>query len=137
MALDPALTGRTFTTLAPYHVSIEKIEEFAAAIGADPQESAHSAPYTFPMIVAFGLMGQLMTDPSVGIELRNVVHRDERIDQVRPVHAGDILVGTLTVDGVRGAAGIDMIATRSDISTVDGEAVCTATATLVHRGASA
>jgi acyl dehydratase len=118
-------------------VSAEKIAEFAAAIGAEPEGNPGCAPFTFPMVVAFGLMGRLMTDPSVGIELRNVVHRDERIDQVRPVHAGDALVGSLTVDSVRAAAGVDMIATRTDISTVDGEVVCTATATLVHRGAGA
>ena len=137
MALDPALTGRTFTTSAPYHVSGEKIAEFGAAIGADPDESPLRAPYTFPMVVAFRLMGSLMTDPSVGIELHNVVHRDERIDQVRPVRAGDALVGELTVESVKAAAGVDMIGTRTVISTVDGEAVCTATATLVHRGVSA
>jgi acyl dehydratase len=137
MALDRALTGRTFNTPAPYHVSAEKIAEFTAAIGAEPDEAPQTAPYTFPMVVAFALMGRLMADPSIEIELRNVVHRDERIDQVRPVRAGDVLVGTLTVDSVRAAAGVDMIATRTDISTVDGEAVCTATATLVHRGAGA
>ena len=60
MALDPALTGRTFTTAAPYHVSVEKIAEFAAAIGVDVDadedvdEDPRSAPYTFPMVVAFG-----------------------------------------------------------------------------------
>jgi hypothetical protein len=134
MALDPALAGRSFATAAPYRVSSEKIAEFTAAIGADPEERPDIAPLTFPMVVAFGLMGALMTDPSVGIELRHVVHRDERIDQSRPVRAGDVLVGTLTVDSVRSAAGVDLIATRTDIATVDGEAVCTATATLVHRG---
>ena len=137
MAVDPALTGRTFAAPAPYHVSAEKIAEFAVAIGADPTESPGLAPFTFPMVVAFGLMGRMMSDPNAGIELRNVVHRDERIDQGRPIRAGDVLVGTLTVDGVRSAAGVDMIATRTDISTVDGEAVCTATATLVHRGGGA
>jgi hypothetical protein len=137
MALDPALAGRTFTTPVPYHVSAEKIAEFAAAIGAGADEDPERAPYSFPMVVAFGLMGQLMTDPIVGIELRNVVHRDQRIDQVRPVRAGDALRGTLTVDSVRAAAGVDMIATRTEVSTVDGEPVCTATATLVHRGGSA
>src|SRR6478735_8123682 len=121
MALDPALTGRTFTTAAPYHVSAEKIAEFGAAIGAEQDETPGNAPFTFPMVVAFGLMGSLMTDPSVGIELRNVVHRDERIEQVRPVRAGDELVGVLTVDGVKAAAGVDMIATSTVISTVDGE----------------
>lgn len=135
MALDPALSGRSFATAVPYQVSAEKIAEFAAAIGADPEERPETAPFTFPMVVAFGLMGRLMTDPSVGIELRNVVHREERIDQVRPVRAGDLLVGTLTVDSVRAAAGVDMIATSTEISTVDGEAVCTATGTLVYRRA--
>jgi MaoC dehydratase-like protein len=137
MALDPALSGRTFATATPYYVSAEKIAEFSAAIGAEPLESPEVAPFTFPMVVAFALMGELMTDSSVGIELRNVVHRDERIDQTRPVRAGDRLVGTLTVVSVRAAAGVDLIATRTDISTVDGEHVCTATATLVHRGAAA
>jgi hypothetical protein len=135
MPLDPALSGRTFTTATPYQVSVEKIAEFATAIGADPTESPEQAPFTFPMVVAFALMGELMTDPSVGIELRNVVHRDERIDQVRPVRAGDRLVGTLTVVSVRAAAGVELIATRTDIATPEGEAVCTATATLVHRAA--
>ena len=134
MSLDPALTGRSFTAVAPYHVSAEKIAEFAAAIGAEPTDDGEQAPFTFAMVVAFRLMGRLMSDPSVGIELRHVVHRDQRIEQQRPIRAGDVLTGTLTVDSVRAAAGVDMIATRTEISTVDGEAVCTATATLVHRG---
>lgn len=134
MALDPALGGRTFATDAPYRVSREKIAEFTRAIGADPAEDPDSAPFTFPMVVAFELMGRLMGDPSVGIELCNVVHRDERIEQRRPLRSGDDVVATLTVDSVRSAAGVDMIATRTDIRTVDGDELCTATATLVHRG---
>lgn len=138
MALDPALAGRTFVG-APYTVSREKIGEFRRAIGAHEASVTgdDDAPLSFPMVVAFELMGDLMADPSVGIELRNVVHRDERIDQVRPLRAGDVVVGTLTVDSVKAAAGVDMIATRTTIATVDGEAVCTATATLVHRGVAA
>ena len=137
MALDPALAGRTFATVTPYHVSAEKISEFIAAIGAEPPDEGRTAPFTFPMVVAFALMSRLMADPSVGVELRNVIHRDERIDQVRPVRAGDALVATLTVDKVRAAAGLDLISTRTEISTVDGEPVCTATATLAHRGGDA
>jgi hypothetical protein len=137
MALDPGLSGRTFSSPSPYHVSREKIAEFAVAIGDDPRVRPDEAPLSFAMVVAFGLMGDLMADPSVGIELRNVVHRDERIDQVRPIRTGDVLVGTLTVDSVRAAAGVDLIATRTEIATVDGDPVCTAAATLVHRGGGA
>lgn len=135
MPLDPSLAGRTFTAATPYDVSREKIAEFRRAIGADSPDVGETAPFTFPMVVAFMAMDRLMGDPSVGIELRNVVHRDERIEQARPIRAGDSLIATLTVDGVRTAAGVDLIATRTEISTTGGEAVCTASATLAHRGA--
>ena len=136
MALDPALAGRRFTAATPYTVSVEKIAEFRAAIGDSSPGPPDQAPFTFPMVVAFGLMTELMTDPSVGIDLRNVVHRDERIEQVRPVRAGDQLVGSLVVDSVRSAAGVDLIATRTELATAAGEPVGTASATLVHRAAS-
>jgi hypothetical protein len=134
MPLDPALAGRTFAPTAPYTVSREKIAEFNAAIGAEPIDDGATAPLTFPIVVAFGAMTQLMTDPDVGIELHNVVHGDQRFEQERPVRAGDELVGTITVDTLRNAAGMDMIGTRTEIATVVGEHVATAYATLVHRG---
>jgi acyl dehydratase len=84
-------------------------------------------------VVAFRAMTQLMTDPDVGIELHNVVHGDQRFEQSRPVRAGDELVARISVDSLRNAAGMDMIGTRTDIATTQGEQVATAFATLVHR----
>jgi hypothetical protein len=134
MPLDPSLAGRTFAPTAPYTVSREKIAEFTSAIGADPIDGGDTAPLTFPIVIAFGAMTQLMTDPDVGIELHNVVHGDQRFEQKRPIRAGDELTGTITIDTLRAAAGMDMIGTRTEIATTDGEAVATAYATLVHRG---
>jgi hypothetical protein len=91
------------------------------------------APPTFPIVVAFGAMQRLMTDPDVGIELHNVVHRDQAFEQRRPVRAGDQLTATLTVESVRQAAGTDLIATRTEITDADGELVTVARATLAHR----
>jgi acyl dehydratase len=130
MALDPALAGRTFPPTPPYRVGREKIAEFATAIGAGPTDVA---PPTFPIVVAFRAMQELMTDPDVGIELRNVVHGDQRFTYRRPVVAGDELVATLTVDALRESAGMDMITTRTEIATVDGDPVATAQALLLHR----
>jgi hypothetical protein len=45
-----------------------------------------------------------------------------------------VLTGTITIDTLRAAAGMDMIGTRTEISTTKGEPVATAFATLVHRG---
>jgi acyl dehydratase len=134
MPLDPGLAGRTFAPTAPYAVSREKIAEFNTAIGAEPIDDGSTASLTFPIVVAFGAMTQLMTDPDVGVELHNIVHGDQRFEQARPVRAGDELVGTITIDTLRNAAGMDMIGTRTEIATVEGEHVATAYATLVHRG---
>ncbi|MGI8433172.1 MAG: FAS1-like dehydratase domain-containing protein [Nocardioidaceae bacterium] len=134
MPLDPALAGRAFAPTAPYTVGREKLAEFRESIGAAATDDDETAPLTFPIVVAFRAMTQLMTDPDVGIELRNIVHRDQRFEQVRPIRAGDELVATLTVETLRAAAGMDVLGTRTEIATIGGEPVATAFATLVHRG---
>jgi acyl dehydratase len=133
MPLDPALAGRTFAPTAPYAVSREKIAEFTEAISAPSIDDGRTAPFTFPIVIAFGAMRTLMSDPAVGMELRHVVHGEQRFEQVRPIVAGDELVATLTVDSVRAAAGMDMVATRTAIATTSGEQVATAFALLLHR----
>jgi hypothetical protein len=133
MAVSPDLAGRTFPATEPYAVSREKIREFCTAIGADPADHDEAAPPTFPIVVAFAAMQRLMTEPDVGIELHNVVHRDQAFEQARPVRAGDVLTATLTVESLRQAAGTDLIATRTEITDAAGEVVSTARATLAHR----
>lgn len=145
MPLDPALAGRRFPATPAHDVSRYEVSRFAAALGATDAvhhdvEAARGrghrdvpAPPTFPIVVAFEAMTAFMADPSVGIELRNVVHSAQRFVAQRPVYAGDVLTATLTVESVRQAAGTDLIATRSEVATTAGEAVCTAFATLAHR----
>jgi hypothetical protein len=132
MAVDASLAGRTFPPTAPYRVSAEKITEFARATGC--RYDGGAAPATFPIVVAFAAMTELMQDPTVGIELHRVVHGDQRFSYTRPVEAGDELTATLTVDTLRQIGGADIIGTRSEITDDKGEPVCTAFATLVHRG---
>jgi MaoC dehydratase-like protein len=132
MAVDGSLAGRTFPPTAPYSVSRERIAEFARATGS--RYDGGPAPATFPIVVAFAAMTALMEDPSVGIELHRVVHGEQRFVYTRPVEAGDELTATLTVDSLRQIGGADIIGTRSEITDDTGQQVCTAFATLVHRG---
>lgn len=132
MPVDAALAGRTFPPTEPYTVSREKILEFARATGSEYHDGP--APATFPIVVAFAAMTALMEDPEVGIALQRVVHGDQRFVHARPVVAGDRLTATLTVDSLRQIGGADIIGTRSEITDADGSPVCTAFATLVHRG---
>lgn len=132
MAVDASLAGRTFPPTPPYAVSREKVEEFARATGSE--YDGGPAPATFPIVVAFAAMTALMQDPSVGISLHRVVHGEQRFSYTRPVVAGDELTATLTVDSLRQIGGADIVATRSEIADGAGRPVCTAFATLVHRG---
>ncbi len=132
MAVDASLQGRTFPPTEPYVVSREKIAEFARATGSTYDGGA--APATFPIVVAFAAMNALLEDPSVGIALHRVVHGEQRFTYTRPVAAGDALTATLTVDALRQRGGADFLGTRTEITDAKGKPVCTAFATLVHRG---
>lgn len=146
MALDPKFIGRTYPPTAPYEVGREKIREFADAIGdanpvyRDPEAAAKFghpdviAPVTFPIVISLGAAEQIVMDPELGLDYSRVVHADQRFSYARPVRAGDRLVAVVTVENIKTMAGNDIITTRADIATVDGEHVVTARSTLAARG---
>jgi acyl dehydratase len=132
MAVDASLAGRTFPPTAAYDVTEQAVSAFAAATGT-PYSPGDPAPATFPIVVAFAAMQELMADPEVGIELHHVVHGQQKFVHERPIAAGDRLRATLTVSSLRQIAGTDIIATSSAITDDSGALVCTAEATLVHK----
>jgi acyl dehydratase len=146
MALDRELVGRSYPPSAVYEVGRAKIAEFATAIGADDPvhhdvEAARAAghpdviaPPTFAIVVSLGAANVVLGDPGVFLDYSRVVHGEQRFAHHRPIRAGDRLVATTTIDSVRTVAGNDMLTTRVDLTTEDGEAVCTATSMLVARG---
>ena len=145
--MNPDLQGRSFPPSAPYLVGREKVREFARAVLAtDPvsfdveaaRAAGHAdlvAPPTFPVVVQQLTLDQLLADPDAGIDFSRVVHGEQRFVHHRPLTAGDAIVGTLHVDTVREAGGHAMVTTRTELATEAGEPVCTATSTIVIRGA--
>jgi acyl dehydratase len=148
MALDRELVGRSYPPSAVYEVGRAKLAEFAGAIGADDPvhrdvEAARAAghadviaPPTFAIVVSLSAAMVVLDDPDVGIDYSRVVHGEQRFAHHRPIRAGDRLVATTTIDAARTVAGNDMLTTRVELSTEDGEPVCTATSMLVARGES-
>jgi len=132
MSIDQSLVGRSFPPTEAYDVTEQAVADFAAATGT-PYSPGDPAPATFPIVVAFGAMQALMSDPEVGIQLHHVVHGQQRFVHQRPVVVGDRLTATLSVRGLRQVAGTDIISTSSAITDDDGALVCTAEATLVHQ----
>ena len=146
MALNPDYLGKVYPPSPPYEVGREKIREFADAIGDDnpayrDAEHARSlghrdviAPPTFPMIISLRASAVASFDPGLGLDYSRVVHGEQRFAYTRPVTAGDRLVAVTTIEGIRAAAGNDILTTRADITTEDGEPVVTAWAVTVARG---
>lgn len=148
MPVDTALVGRSYPPTPAYRVSREKIREFADAI-KDPNPAyrdkdaaralGHAdvvAPPTMAIRLTLDAGAQVVLDPELGLDFSRVVHGEERFVHHRPIVAGDVLEVVATLDDVKQLAGNDIVTTRYEVRTVDGEAVTTAYETLVARGES-
>lgn len=149
MAVDESFVGRVYPPTEPYRVSREKIREFADAIN-DPNPAYRSldaaralgyddviAPPTFPIVLTLPAGAQFVQDPDAGVDYSRVVHGEQRFVHARPVRAGDELQVTLSIEGIRVAAGNELITTKAEVRTVHGELVSTAYAVIVVRGGAA
>jgi acyl dehydratase len=147
MALNPELVGRVYGPGAPYEVSRVKIADFADAIG-EPSELCRDreaavkagypdviAPPTFAVIIDQRSIKAVVTDPGLGLDYSMVVHGEQSFSYSRPLHAGDVVVATTTIEAIRSLGAMSMLVTSTSIDTVDGEHVCTAKSNLVERGA--
>ena len=143
MALDASFTGRTYPATTVYEVGREKIREFADAVGdlnpayRDPaaaRELGHRdvlAPPTFPFVIAWPAVKQIIDDPEIGVDFSRVLHADQRFVYARPVYAGDRLTATVVIEDVSERAGQGFVTARADLATVDGEHVVSTYSKLV------
>jgi acyl dehydratase len=132
---------------ATYEVSRAKIKEFADAIGdanplyRDPAAAKAAgfpdviAPPTFLTVVNLAAINAIVTDPELGLDYSRMVHGDQSFTYERPVHAGDVIAVTTTVDDVMNRAGNDFITMRAEARDADDALVVTVGAQLVVRGA--
>lgn len=149
MPLNPDFLGRALPPSAPYQVGIEKIREFADALGdANPayrEEAAARAlghpavlaPPTFPIVMTMAIGRPLVHDPELGLDYSMVVHGEQRFRYTRPVYAGDVLVGRPQLTELRTIGRNESLTWEAAISTADGEPVVVVSTTLVSRGTAA
>jgi acyl dehydratase len=146
MGINRDYLGRTYPPTEPYEVSRVKIAEFATAIGdpnplyrdrAAAQAAGHRdvpAPPTFPVVIAMAGSARAVMDPGLGVNYAMVVHGEQRFEFSRPVYAGDVVTCQSTISDIHDAGRNVLLTTQTEISTVEGEHVCTAYSTLVERG---
>ncbi len=146
MALDQSFVGRSFPAGEPYAVGVEKIREFAMAIGDDNPISHNTAaalaaghdalvaPPTFAIAAVARAQDVVVFDPALGLDFSRVVHGDQRFVHHRAILAGDVLDCTVTVDSIRALGSNDVLTLRAELTLSDGTPVTTATSSLVARG---
>jgi acyl dehydratase len=144
--VNTELVGRVFPPTAPYLVGREKVREFARAVFAtDPQHVDPAAaqalgyadvvaPPTFAMVIQDLTLQQLLAEPDSGIVLERLIHAEQRFRYTRPIVAGDELVGTLSVTGVRAVGKGAMVTSEAEITDASGAHVVTATSILLVGG---
>ncbi len=147
MPVNPDYVGRSFPPSEPYEVSRVKITEFAQAIGdlsplCRDRQAAQAAGYpdviappTFAIVISMASSGHAIADDDLGLDYSMVVHGEQRFEHTRPLHAGDVVVAQTTITDITPRRTMTMLTTRTDITTTDGEHVCTAMSTLVERAA--
>ena len=148
MALNTDFVGRVYGPGEPYEVSRVKIADFADAIG-EPSELCRDAeaarragypdviaPPTFAVVLSMASARVVNDDPGLGLDYSMVVHGEQSFAHSRPLHAGDMVVATTTIESIKAVGALSMMVTSTDLTTTDGEHVCTARSTLVERGAS-
>lgn len=132
MRISEAHVGRSYPPTEPYLVTREKVAEFAAALGDDnPAYRGPDAvaPPTFAAVLAARAWDALFADPELDLALHRTMHGDQKFTWARPLRAGDQVVATLSIGGVRMRGSSAIIGVVVDLS-VAGETVCTSSSTL-------
>jgi len=129
-----------------YEVGLEKIREFANAVGAEnpvhhDREAAKTAGYRdvvappmFTVVYSAPAMGPAILDPDVGINLATMLHGSQEFVWGEPVCVGDVITTTSECKEIfqKDDKGFYVFETVS--SNQDGDEVVRATWTNIVRG---
>lgn len=135
MPLSEAHAGRSYPPTPVYEITAAKIAEFVAALGDDnPAYEGDSplAPPTLVAMIAFAAWDQMFADPDLELELRRIIHTDQRFIYARPLRAGDRVTATLTIEKVRTRGTTELVSCSIAVQDEAGNVTCTAASTLVH-----
>ena len=127
MPVDPTQQGRVFPPTEPRLVTAAAVDAFNAAVGAPPGAAAPTFPFTF----AVQAWQALFDAEDLDIELRRLIHADQRFSMQRALVPGDQVVAQATLTDVRPAPGADRLVVTTEIRTTAGDLVGVTTSTLL------
>lgn len=141
--IDPKFVGRTYEAVK-YEVGLEKIKEYANATGdANPiyldEEAAAQGPYggivappMFAVVYGKEVVGKLLFDKEVDLNMMMLVHGEQEFEFHRPVRPREVVYTDGEILNIENKEKLDVITFRTN-SRVEGELVTTGLYTFVIR----
>jgi len=141
--IDPKFIGRTYGPVK-YEVGLEKVKEYANAVGdTNPlyvdEEAAAKGPYgtiiappMFAVVYAKDIVGQLLFDKDVDLNIMMLVHGEQEFEFHRPVKAREVVYTDGEIVHIENKEKLDVI-TLETRSKVEGDLVTTGRYTFVVR----
>ncbi len=145
MPVETKAVGKEYPSVT-YEVGLEKIREYANAIGAGApvnhdRDAAKAAgfrdvvaPPMFAVVYSSPAMGPAILDPDVGINFAAMVHGGQEFVWGEPVCAGDVITTTAKVDEIYEKDGKGFYVFESTSTNQDGDEVVRGTWTNIVRG---
>lgn len=129
MTLDRSLEGKRYPPVR-FTLDPERVEAFARAV-------AHHASGVPPTIVTVpeleGGLSNVVTDPSLGVSLSQILHGEQEYEWHRAMSVGETLIAETSIESIRGRGAMSFATLRTDVRDPSGEPVATARTTLVVR----
>ncbi|MEW5737411.1 MAG: MaoC family dehydratase N-terminal domain-containing protein [Myxococcota bacterium] len=160
MALDPKFVGRAYGPFT-YEVGVEKLREFAYAVGGSipsmgfsgvgppsdlhpflhDKEAAAASEYgavigmpNFAVVFAITPFSKACTDPELGVDLLRLVHGEQEFEFLQVVRPGDVLTTRGTITDISAKKSLDFLTVTTESHNQRGEVVVRAKWTAVIRG---
>ena len=146
MTVDTSAVGKTYEPFE-YEVGLEKIREYALAVGEDnpvyfDRATALAAgfrdvvaPPMFAVVYSAGAIGPAYMDPDVGVNFAMMVHGGQEFSWGEPVCSGDTITTTVSVQDIHERAGLGFYVFESASENQDGAEVVRGVWTTIVRGA--
>ncbi len=107
---NPDAVGRSRKSSTTFKVTQESISNFAHAIG---EREVINSPVTYSIMISLGPSQALLEEN--GLDWTRVVHGDQKFQNNRPLHAGDEVTCTSTIETYRVVAGNEIVTVRTDL----------------------
>lgn len=117
-----------------YHVSIEKLKEFLIAVKADQEKFSTIVSPTFPVVFQHELLGAVLFDPELKLNLAKLVHGEQEFIFYKPIKVDDTITSSGRIEKIFQKGPHDFVVFVTNSFNQIGEKVCDSIWTFVIRG---